>query len=151
MFEEPNWSRREVLQKGAIVSGGLVVGGATLGGTVSAKNGGTGFITEENANGMPVDTLEEGEQFTVGDLETFATDVAVECEAGNKVRSIYTKYSTFSPDVTCCLFLWVKGEDPLTKRDVFRVNKVRDCGTLTSPDFSGGFEVNKVTFSPAKP
>lgn len=142
---EMELTRRNVLKRGAGATGALFVGGTAIAGNAAAKKGGTGFFPEDAV---------EGDTFNVGSRVETYTDIAVECEANNNVRSIYTKYEIYGEDVRDGTFAWVKGKHPLNVGDTFKVNKVRDCGTTTVADWPfepGQHSAEKITFSPAKP
>lgn len=61
-------SRRDILQKGAVLTGGLVVGASAASNTALAKNGGSGVFGVPGTDEGPFKFYHEDEPFTVTSL-----------------------------------------------------------------------------------
>lgn len=142
-----DWTRREVLRKSTIAAGGFTLGTAVAE-TTEAKEGGVGFL---RGGSQYPHGLEKGDTFTITSPYGFITDdIGVECEANGKVReqtfTLYNTDITVKINGTATFLLWVKGNAPIDTPLTVKVNRVRDCGTLTG-DPRGDFESDKITFS----
>ena len=149
-------ARRDLLRKGALGASALVVGGATVGAAETRRQGGAGFLTEEDFGKRPADDS----RFEINGPSPFVLEHPAGCSGNpNAPEKQYQGYEIeYQGDTGLKLAtLFLESERNVETGVLQDFATTRECppdatviDTRTGQPLGGTFPLLKVAFQPAR-